>query len=516
VEIRELVGRFVDSARRAAEAGFDAVNLHAAHGYLINAFLSPYSNHRVDEYGGDIEGRNRFLCEIIDGVRRELGNELAIIVRLSVDEFVAGGLEPGDVRAIALAAEQAGADAIDISAAIYDSAEPHQVSPWGWPEAPLATDALFVKQGVTVPVLVANRIHHPDVAERVLTSGSADFVCMGRPLLADPDLPRKIERGATREVRWCISCNECVSSELRGDRDTIADHSVFCAVNPAAAREREYARPRTGPARRVVVVGAGFSGLEAATTLAQRGHTVELWEERHEIGGQALYAARVPHKRHELEQLMAYYRYELERLEVEVHLGRRALPERLGAHAADVVVIATGERQRPPRYDIPADGPTVVGFGAILGEGEVVGERVLVVGGGFAGADTATFLADEDPTRRITLVTRWERVLPKMAPINRHVAIKKLAGLAGVTIHTGMTSLRFESGGIVVETADGGRWNVEADHVVNAGGMAPEVELYESLAASPGKRELHAAGGCVGAATFLQAIHGGARVGHAV
>ena len=514
-EIRELVRRFVDAARRAAEAGFDAVNLHAAHGYLINAFLSPYSNHRLDGYGGDLEGRTRFLRDILHGIRREVSDELAIIVRLSVDEFVGGGLEPGDARAIALVAERAGADAVDISAAIYDSPEPHQVSPWGWPEAPLAAEALFVKQGVTVPVLVANRIHHPDIAERVLTSGAADFICMGRPLLADPDLPRKVERGATREVRWCISCNECVSSELRGDRDSIADHSVFCAVNPAAAREREYSRPRTGPIRRVVVVGAGFAGLEAATTLAQRGHTVELWEERHVIGGQALYAARVPHKQHELEQLMAYYRHELERLEVDVHLGRRVGAESLRAAAADTVVIATGERQRPPAYDIPVDGPPVVGFGQILGDGLIVGARVLVVGGGFAGADTATFLADEDPTRQITLVTRWDRVLPKMAPINRHVAIKKLAGLAGVTIHTGMSSLRYESGAMVVEAAEGGRWPVEADHVVNAGGMEPEVELYESLA-GVGGRELHAAGGCVGAATFLQAIHGGARVGHAI
>jgi 2,4-dienoyl-CoA reductase-like NADH-dependent reductase (Old Yellow Enzyme family)/NADPH-dependent 2,4-dienoyl-CoA reductase/sulfur reductase-like enzyme len=516
-EIEITVGRFVAASRRAADAGFDAINLHAAHGYLINAFLSPYSNHREDEYGGDFAGRTRFLREILEETRREIGSDIALIVRLSVDELVPGGLVPTDVAEIAAIAERAGADAIDISAAIYDSDEPAQVSPWGSPLASLVPAAGVVKRGVAIPVLVANRIHDPETAEAVLQGGDVDFVCMGRPLLADPHLPRKVREGRERRVRWCISCNECVSSELRGDRDTIADHSVFCTVNAAAGREHEYRLVTAAQPRRAIVVGAGLAGLEAAITLAERGHTVELLEADAQIGGQALLAAQIDHKAEEVVRLLSYYESELDRLGVIVRLSTRATVDALRAEQDAAVVFATGDVQRERADGDPVRAVAPVRFSDVLRGNAKVGRRVVVVGGGFAGADTALYLAHEPGVgREVVLVTRWTRLLPKMAPINRHVAMKEFAQLPALTLVTEMTSLERDGETVTVTRRDGGVLTFVADDVVDAGGMTPATELAAELAKTDAGRTTFFVGGCAGAATFLQAIHGGAAVGRAL
>jgi 2,4-dienoyl-CoA reductase-like NADH-dependent reductase (Old Yellow Enzyme family)/thioredoxin reductase len=511
-EVEECVRSFVQAAGRVAEAGFDAVNVHAAHGYLVNAFLSPYSNHRRDQYGGGLEGRTRFLREIVEGIRAEQGDRLAIIVRLSVDEFVPAGLVPEDVREIAQRAAEAGAHAIDVTASIYDSEEPVQVSPWGWAKAPLADGARLLRDAVDIPIMVANRIHQPDVAEQVLADGSADFVCLGRPLLADPDLPNKVLLGRESEVRWCISCNECVSSELRGDRDSVPDHSVFCAVNPAAGREREHRLRRATSTRSVVVVGAGFAGLEAATTLARRGHAVELWEQQDVVGGQALLAAAIPHKADEIRRLLRFYENELRVTGVQLRLGRRADARGLAESGTEVLVAATGERQR---QRLQGAGGKAVHFDDVLRERVAVGRRVLIVGGGFAGADTATYLAQSGRGHTVTLATRVNRVLPKMAPINRHVAVKELARL-GVRILAAMTEFRLEEGVAKIADARGERTSVEVDDVIDAGGMRPELELHDAVRELAPETPVYTVGGCAGAGTFLQAIHGGERIGRLV
>jgi 2,4-dienoyl-CoA reductase-like NADH-dependent reductase (Old Yellow Enzyme family)/thioredoxin reductase len=516
-EIEVLVDRFVAAARRAAEAGFDAINLHAAHGYLVSAFLSPYSNRRKDEYGGDLVGRTRFMREILEGTRREVGSGIAVIVRLSADEYVSGGLVPADVAEIAAIAERAGADAIDISAAIYDSEEPAQVSPWGSPKASLVPAAGVVKHGVGIPVLVANRIHDPETAEVVLESGDVDFVCMGRPLLADPHLPKKVLEGRKGQVRWCISCNECVSSELRGDRDTIADHSVFCTVNAAAGREHDYRLITSAQPRRAIVVGAGLAGLEAATTLAARGHTVELWEADSDIGGQARLAAQIDHKAEEVLRLLSFYRGELERLGVVVRLSTKATVDAVSAAQDAVIIFATGDVQRERADGDPLRAVAPVRFSDVLRGDVDVGRRVVVVGGGFAGADTALYLAHKaGATREVVLATRWSRLLPKMAPINRHVAMKEFAQLPGLTLVTEMTSLERNGQTVTVTRRDGSVLAFVADDVVDAGGMTPATELATELGEIDRDRTTFSVGGCAGAATFLQAIHGGAAVGRAV
>jgi pyruvate/2-oxoglutarate dehydrogenase complex dihydrolipoamide dehydrogenase (E3) component len=307
-----------------------------------------------------------------------------------------------------------------------------------------------------------------------------------------------------------------VSSELRGDRDSVADHSVFCTVNPAAGREREYRLRRTRRMRQVTVVGGGLAGLEATVTLAQRGHHVRLVEASSGLGGQALLAALVPHKREELGRLLRHYQHEVERYEVDVQLGTHVDVAAVKASAPDAVVVATGELQAPPSL-VAREGVEVVVFSDAMRGTTPLAERVVILGGGFSGADTALLLAAGGNVREVTLVTRWPRVLPKMAPINRHVAMKELRRQAHLKVVTGMTSISIESGRVVVECGDGTRNVIEAGTVIHAGGMRPDRSLLDELdGASEGSTVVHAAGGCVGAATFLQAIHGGARVARIV
>ena len=288
-DIADLVRCFGDAARRSEAAGCDFVQIHGAHGYLVTQFLSPFTNRRTDEYGGDAAGRRRFLLEIIEAVRSETSDGFPIIVRLSGDELVPGGLTIEDTVELATELEQRGVDVIDISAGNYASfTRGSMIAPMARDDGLLEDLAAKVRDAVSVPVVAVGKIRTPDLAERMLVEGSADLIALGRQLLADPAWPAKAEAGEVDTINHCLACSQaCIGRLFQGEH-------VRCTVNPVCGFEEDLAQAPEGPPRRLAVIGGGPGGMQAAVTAAQRGHQVTLLERDDHLGGQLIAAAATP------------------------------------------------------------------------------------------------------------------------------------------------------------------------------------------------------------------------------
>ena len=377
-----VIDVFAQAAERSVRAGFDGVEVHAGHGYLIDDFLSPATNHRDDRWGGSVENRARLLCEVLRATRSMVGAAFPIWFRINALEvFRAGGETFEETRRVIDLAIEAGADAVHVSAfadpavaiGITRSHTPHE------PNA-LVGFAAEVKQRVKVPVITFGRIE-PDDAERVIADGSADFVAMGRKLLADPDLPAKLLDGRLDDVRPCIYQYRCIGNIFLGK-------SVACVVNPATGRGDATVATTNTP-KRVLVIGGGPAGMEAARRLAAMGHDVSLWEAAARLGGRLVSAARCDAP---LDRYLGWLLREIERSETVVELGVTVTPERVAAAGFDQVVVATGASWVAP--DLPgADLPFVSTVDAlapwIAADDGAVGMNVAVVGGGKVGLSLA-------------------------------------------------------------------------------------------------------------------------------
>lgn len=335
-EIREILDGFARSAANLQRAGYDGIELHAAHGYLIAQFLSPATNRRTDAYGGTLENRMRFLLEVIGAVVDRCGPDFPLGVRLSVDEELPNGLRLADTREIAARLAATGhVDYLNLTIGVRGG----YVKDMSWPEGLVVEAAAAIRQSSGLPVLVSQRIKRPEMAERILREGAADLVGLVRGLIADPDWAAKAARGQAEQIRPCIGCNqECRSF----------DPHLFCTVNPVTGREKQWTTeaPPVSPVRkRVAIVGGGPAGLEAARVAALRGHRVVLFEQQEQLGGQVRVAARAPH-RGDLMLIVHYLEAEVRRLGVELRLGRRAGAADLAGF--DEVVVATGGRPVQP------------------------------------------------------------------------------------------------------------------------------------------------------------------------
>jgi 2,4-dienoyl-CoA reductase-like NADH-dependent reductase (Old Yellow Enzyme family)/thioredoxin reductase len=501
-EIRRLVERFAEAARRAVRAGFDVVEIHGAHGYLVGQFLSPYSNRRDDEYGGDVERRLRFPLEVIGAVRDAAGSDVPVLYRISADEHIDGGLTIADVAEIAPRLEAAGVDLIDVTAGIYESAI-WMVQPMEMPPACLSPLARRIKERVRIPVSVAGRLADPGAAEGVLEAGDADFVTLGRALHADPAMPRKAAEGRLAEITPCVACLTC--SDLLGK-----NQPVLCLVNTDAAREREYrVRPAPRP-QRILVVGAGPAGLEAARVLALRGHAVTVLERAGEPGGQLLLARRVP-GRHELAGLVAYLHAAVERLGVEVRVGVDATPDLVVSHGAEAVVIATGARPATPTTPGVLDSRTVDPFDVLRRPIRGL-SRALVIGGGLLGVAVAHVLAERgvdvvmaepaaDLALEIGVRPRWQHVADLRARPN-------------VTVHLATTVERLSDTTALLRR-NGRDFKVEGlDVVVPTRPMTPVTDLAAALAGRPDAPPAFTIGDCVQPRTAFEAMQEAAALGH--
>jgi len=394
--VERQIRAFVRCAALAREAGYDGVEVMGSEGYFINQFLAAHANRRTDEWGGPYENRMRLPVEIVSRIREKVGPDFIVIYRLSMLDLVPGGSTWDEVVLLARAIERAGATIINTGIGWHEARVPTIAT--SVPRAAFAWVTKKLKGEVSIPLCTTNRINDPAVAEAVLADGCADMVSMARPLLADPEFVLKAAAGRADEINTCIACNQaCLDHVFQGKLSS-------CLVNPRACHETELAI-RPAPARkRVAVVGAGPAGLACATTLAERGHEVDLFEGAGEIGGQFILAKRIPGKE-EFHETIRYFRRRIEATGVRLHLSRRASAADLAGY--DDVVLATGVSPRDP--GIPgADDPRVLSYVEVLRGEKPVGRRVAIVGAGGIGFDVAEFLVHDGHSPSLDIAA-WRR-----------------------------------------------------------------------------------------------------------
>ncbi len=499
-DIETIQNDFTQAARRAKEAGFDAVTLHAGHGYLINAFLSPHSNKRQDGYGGSPRARARFGLEILKRVRAEVGDEFPVLCRLTANEFVEGGLRLEDAQQIAGWLEEGGVDAIDVSAGTIETAymtNLYMMFPRGI-HVPLAAG---IREKVSVPVFAVGRINDPLLAEKILAEGKADGITMGRALIADPELPNKARDGRVDEITPCIACLQGCTDRLQAQLD------IACLVNPAAGREQYI---RVAPARvkkRVLVVGGGIAGMEAAWVARQRGHSVELHERGSQLGGQFLLAGAAPGKE-EIYGLVRFLSHRVEHLGVDVHTGSDVTPKKIREIGPDAVIVATGAQ--PMALRVPGAELAVRSWDVLAGKARA-GYTVVVIGGGQVGCETAEYLAERGS--RVTILEMLPDVALDMGARAREPFLDKLVSL-GVNIITLATVTAIGEEEVSYDRAGLFEKLTGVDTVVIATGSRADRALGEALAEAP--FEVHVVGDCVKARRGMEAVHEGFAAGAAI
>lgn len=466
--IREIVESYGDAARRAKEAGFDAIELHGAHGYLIAQFMSPYSNQRTDEYGGTLENRARFALEIIDNVRQKVGPDFPIIYRLSGEEKVPGGLTIEDNKKIARLLVDQGVNCLHVSVGVYESLR-YTVPPMDLDRGFNAWAAAEIKKAVDVPVIAVGRINDPFVAEEILANKQADFIAIGRSLLADPAWPNKVQNGQYDRMRHCIACNQgCV------DRMLLEGRHASCILNPACGRENEFVfEPVTGK-RKVVVVGGGPAGMEAARIVKDRGCDVVLFEAAPQLGGQWRLAG-LPPKKCEIAGDVKWLIKQLELTGVEVRLNTPATKEKIQAENPDAIILATGSVPVKPRID-GIDLPHVLLATEVLDDPSKVGQTVVVIGGGATGMETAEFLAEMG--KQVTVIEALGDVARDLGPARKHFLMERVkAYKIDIKLNTRVKKITAEG----VELEDDKHTRIPADSVVIAVGVTSNNLLEEEV-----------------------------------
>lgn len=488
-DIEETIRGFAEGAAKAKAVGFDAVEIMGSEGYLLNQFLSPITNHRDDAYGGSFEGRMRISLEIVQAIRQLVGQDYPIIFRMSGLDCMPGSTTEEETIQFAKALSDATVDALNIGIGWHEAVVPtvQQVVPRGG----FASIAGSIKAAVSIPVIAANRINVPEVADELLSLGQFDFVAPARPWLADEQLAAKVIKGDRRGLNVCIACNQsCL------DHTLVQPHlPVSCLVNPRAGMEEQWPKVPAKMSRRVAVVGAGPAGLQAALTAAERGHDVVLYERASEIGGQFRMAGRIPGK-DEFYETIRYYREMLERLSVTVKMQTEPSTDHLATYHH--VIFAGGVVPRIP--DIAGIGHrSVVTYAQIL-NGEVqIGRRIAIIGAGGIGCDVATYLAERThagrevqsffreqsvvlptlPERKITVLARSGRYGQGIGRSTRWV-VKKEMGRLGVEV---VTDFQFR------EITDDGVWGekngqmtlVQADQVILCAGQEAQSTLADEL-----------------------------------
>lgn len=475
--VKKLICQFVEGAVRVQKAGCDGVELHAAHGYLIQQFLSPNTNHRTDEYGGSLENRMRFLLEIIRGIRKNCGKDFPIVVRLSVDEMYSKigkpnkgyNLEDGLKMAKILSDE--GIDAIDVSSAAYDTfnywLEPTTFD-CGWRKY-LAEE---VKKVVDIPVIAANLIRSPQQAEKQLEDGIQDFISLGRPLIADPHWAEKVENGNENLIKRCVCCLYCFESMMHNAYKY--DHGK-CSVNPFVGREKTVLT-KNGNGRRVVIIGAGSAGLTAAELLADRGFNVTVLEKENAVGGQLNLASKPPHK-DKLDWVCTDLLSNVLAKNVEVKFNTKADKALIDSMKPDIVINATGGNAIHPKAFTGDNVSTVTEI--LNSTVKLENKKVAVIGSGMTGLETSELLISQG--NRVTIVEMADSIAPGAWFQHVDDAMEKLEA-ADTEFLTGHKLLAIKPNGIELERLSSGtKVFVEADYVVLSLGVRPDTALFDEI-----------------------------------
>ncbi len=471
-EVYQYIHSFIESAKMAQEAGFDGIEIHAVHeGYLIDQFTVEATNSRTDEFGGSLEKRLRFPCEIIKGVKNACGEDFVVTVRYSVASKMKGfnsGALPGvaykefgrsleESPEVAQILEEAGCDALDADNGSYDS--------WYWAHPPVympmgcnMPEVAFIKNYVNIPVICAGRMDDPDLAAKSIEDGLFDGIGIARAFLADPDYVNKIRQGDIDDIRPCIAChNGCLAQIFIGN-------PLTCAVNPAVFREDELRLVKTDTPKKVAVIGGGLAGMESARLAAERGHQVTLFEKTNELGG-VFIAAATPDFKESDRKLIKWYKKKLVDDKVDVRLNTEATPDSIKEFGADVVIQATGAL--PKKLPVKGIEKSVEAIDFLRGT-KPVGEKVAVIGGGLTGCEIAYELAKEGKTPIIIEMLDGILKVPGLSASNKNMLLELLKYYE-IEIHTNAKAKEIRPDGVCIEV-NGKEEFVEADSVVCSAG----------------------------------------------
>jgi 2,4-dienoyl-CoA reductase-like NADH-dependent reductase (Old Yellow Enzyme family)/thioredoxin reductase len=492
-EIREIVESFGDAALRAKQSGFDMIEILGCHGYLVTNFLSPRTNRRTDCYGGDLENRMRFLIEVIDNIFMKVGKDYPLSVRLNGTDYEKNSISIEETKKVALALEGIGVSTIHVSGGGHNTIHKLAAPMYG----SLATNvwaAEELKKVVRIPIIASGSITTPQLAETILDQGKADFISLGRPLLADPYFPVKAQEGRLEDICPCIRCLD--GCNVRG----FAIGSLNCTVNATIGREDEL---RITPAlrpRSIAVIGGGPAGMEAARVAALRGHQVTLFEKR-KLGG-ILIEASTPEFKADIRRLIDYLSIQIKRTGVKI-VDKEATCQMIKDGRFEAVIVATGATSSV--YDVPGiNKPNVVSFLDIF-QGAKTGENVIVVGGGKIGCDVTLFLAEQ--RKKVTVTTRGDDIARDMNRAERLAYFERLS-TQNVEIRTGVHLEKVMDKGIIVGDKTGSKFEIKGDHVVLAPGLVPNRRLFDELDMIPNLK-VYGVGDCVVPRTIYDAIHEG-------
>jgi 2,4-dienoyl-CoA reductase (NADPH2) len=535
-EIHQIVEAFGDGARRAKQAGFDAVEVIASVSYMISQFLSPITNRRTDQYGGSLENRMRFLLEIIENIQSKTGKDYPITCRLSgADLMEPKGYDLEDTKQVARMLEKAGVAEIDVMSGWHYASVPI-IQTWV-PQGAWVYLAEGVKKTVNIPVAAGTQIQDPLVAERVLAQGKADLVYMARAVVADPEMPNKAREGRLKDIRPCINCCRCISA--------VDNPPVFCSVNARMGREAEY--PGEKPAtksKKVLVIGAGPGGMEAARIAAMRGHKVTLYDQNSRMGG-ALLLASITNRR--MKPALDYMSREIKKLPIEVRLNTRVTPALVEGVKPDAIVLAVGGAPSP--LDVPGSNSDIVldrgdvqaifSGHAIKKSGSIkrllsylaalfvryayepslirwllkfnfpFGKRVVIVGGDFAGCELGETLAEQG--KKVSIVEESKRLGADIEITHRWVFLKKLREYGAKMFREARVTEITDKG--VKISYPGSTEFIEADTVVKVG-ITPDISFAQEL--KDKVPELHLVGDCSEPGKLMEAMASGFLVGQKI
>jgi len=509
-EIEELVEKFTQAAKRAKIAGFDGVEIHGAHTYLIGQFISPYTNRREDEYGRDFEGRMRFPAEIVREIKKECGRVFPVGFKFSAYEHLKGGVELELAKKIAQHMEKIGVDYLHVASTTYelDGYRYSDVSPLYAPPGEVIGLAARIKSEVSVPVIAGGGVVDPFYVEQVLEERKVDLIALGRALLADPYWPLKVEEGRIEEIIPCVRCNRCHKRLFSGQE-------VRCTVNPSLGKERKYYISKADRAKKVMVIGGGPAGLEAALTLDKRGHKVTLHEKNKRLGGNMI-PSSVPFFKKDVKRLLDYYLRKIEKSGVELRLEKEADVSTMVEENPEVVVLATGSEHVIPWIPGLKREALYTAVEVLDNQGKPeLGERVIVLGAGLVGCEIAWHLSLQGKKVKLFDELSLSEILQDEHSTNRFYLLHSLKE-QGISILESRKILKVEDKQTIFKKNDGSEESYPFDSLIISVGFESRDTLLQQLRESEFKGKVYKIGDCLEPKDFYHAIQEGAKVGREI
>lgn len=468
-EIANIIRAYEEGAKRAKQAGFDAIEIMGSEGYLINQFVSPVTNQRTDQWGGSFRNRIRFPLEVVKAVRKVVGEHYPIIFRMSGLDLIDNSTTESETLEFAHRLMLAGVDALNIGIGWHESTVP--TISMKVPRANFVPVATKIKEAVSIPVIASNRINNPLDADLIIKNNEADLVSMARPFLADPEILTKAKENRTDEINTCIACNQACLDHIFTGR------YASCLVNPEAGRETELVLTKANKQKNILVIGAGPAGLEFAKTAAMRNHKVMIVDEKDTIGGQINYAKMVPGK-DEFNEMLRYFRVMLNKYGVEVKLGYRVEKNDPLIQEMDEIIVATGITPRIPDIDGIKNNPNVYSYKDIFDGHVPEGKKIVIIGGGGIACDLSLYLLDKNDYD-ITMLQRSEKFAKGLGKTTRWATLLDLKQ-KGVKMIGNVTYNKIE-GSTVRITLDDEEMALVADTIITASGQLPNETLYNEL-----------------------------------